>query len=214
MLETRGVSNLIVTDLTNIQQQFCRDSHIDMWNFVKNLESSGHQVRFLTDADERICSVFFIHQHGIDEARKLSECIIVDATYKTNSHKMVLLNFVVAGTLRSKEKPKQLTTVPIAGCWMDRETSERYCWALNCFRDIVWPTGTSTDKLPKCFVTDNDEALLGAIKSEFPESKQILCWIHIQRNFILRFKKNLAKEKRLDSMLKQVTFISPHKLTK
>ncbi|KAG2191609.1 hypothetical protein INT47_000370 [Mucor saturninus] len=52
MLETKGVRNLIVTDLTNIQQQFCRDSHTDMWNFVKNLESSGHQVRFLTDADE------------------------------------------------------------------------------------------------------------------------------------------------------------------
>ncbi|KAG2190701.1 hypothetical protein INT47_011359, partial [Mucor saturninus] len=69
---------------------------------------------------------------------------------------MVLLNFVVAGTLRSKEKPKQLT-------------GGRYRWSMNCFREIVWPVGESTGNLPKCFVTDNDEALLGAINSVFPE---------------------------------------------
>ncbi|KAG2190702.1 hypothetical protein INT47_011360 [Mucor saturninus] len=79
MLETRGVNNLIVTDLTNIQQQFCRDNHTNMWSFIKNLESGGHQVRYMTNADERICCVFFIHQHGIDQARKLSECVVIDA---------------------------------------------------------------------------------------------------------------------------------------
>lgn len=145
--------------------------------------------------------IFFIHEHGIEEARRLPECIIIDATYKTNSHKMVLLNFVVAGALRSKEKPKQLTTVPIAGCWMDKETAERYQWALQCFRDIVWPIGTNENLLPKCFVTDNEEALLKAIKSVFPNSKQILCWIHIQRNFLLRFKKNLTSKVKANSKL-------------
>lgn len=116
ILERKGVTNILITDLTNIQQQFCRDNHVQMWNFIKNLELTGHQVRWMVDTDERICGVFFMHQHGIEETRKLSECIVVDATYKTNSHKMVLLNFVVAGTLRSREKPKQLTTIPIAGC--------------------------------------------------------------------------------------------------
>lgn len=201
MFEKKGVKNVLVNDLTNMQQQFCRDNNTDMWKFVKNLEMSQHQVRWMTGLDKRICSVFFIHDHGVEEARKLSESIVIDATYKTNSHKMVLLNFVVAGTLRSKERPKQLTTVPVAGCWMDRETSERYKWALGCFRDIVWPCGTEQDLLPKCFVTDNDEALLSAIKTVFPESKQILCWIHIQRNFMLHLKKNLSKEVKLNSKL-------------
>lgn len=40
-------------------------------------------------------------------------------------------------------------------------------------------------ELPNCFVTDNDEALLGDIKTVFPNSKSILCWIHIQRNFMI-----------------------------
>lgn len=187
--------NIRVSDLTNLQQQFCRDNTKEMWHFIKSLESTGHQVRWMTDSNDKVCCVFFIHQHGIEEARKLSESIIVDATYKTNSHKMVLLNFAVAGTFRSKEKPQQLTTVSIAGCWMDRETTERYKWALKSFKNIVWPKNSQNEP-PRCFVTDNDEALQGAIRTIFPESKQILCWLHIQRNFLLRFKKNLCKEVR------------------
>ena len=201
MLKTRDVCNVNVIDLTNIQQRFCRDDSIFIWNFIRHLETTNHHVRYLNNEDNRIQSIFFIHQHGIEEARKLSECVIIDATYKTNSHKMVLLNFVVAGALRSQERPKQLTTVPIAGCWMDKETAERYQWSLQCFRDIVWPAGTAENLLPKCFVTDNEEALLKAIKTVFPNSKQILCWIHIQRNFLLRFKKNLSSKVKADSKL-------------
>lgn len=104
---------------------------------------------------------------------------------------MVLLKFVVVGALRSKKRPDQMTTVPIAGCWMDKETAERYEWAIQSFKDIVRPTGTDEKLLPRCFVTDDEEALLAAIKTVFPNSSQILCWIHIQRNFLLRFKKSL-----------------------
>ena len=70
--------------------------------------------RYLADEDSRIFCVFFAHKHGIEEVRKLLECVVVDATYKTNSHKMVLLNFVVAGTLKSSGRPKQLATIQIA----------------------------------------------------------------------------------------------------
>ncbi|KAG2190872.1 hypothetical protein INT47_005771 [Mucor saturninus] len=130
MLKTRDVCNVNVIDLTNIQQRFCRDDSIFIWNFIRHLETTNHHVRYLTNEDNRIRSIFFIHQQGIEEARKLSEFVIIDATYKTDSHKTVLLNFVVAGALRSKGRPKQLTTVPIAGCWMDKETAERYQWSL------------------------------------------------------------------------------------
>lgn len=198
MMEDRGISNLIANDLKNIQQQFCRDGSDEMWNFIKNLELTGHHVRWLADEDNRICCVFFAHKHGVEEARRLPECVVVDATYKTNSHKMVLLNFVVAGTLRSNERPKQLVTVPIAGCWMDRETKDRYCWAMGNFRDVVWPADTDKSFLPKCFVTDNDEALQSALKTVFSESKLLLCYLHIQRNFALRLKQYLSSDIKKD----------------
>lgn len=198
MMEDRGINNLIVNDLKNIQQQFCRENSNEMWDFIKDLELAGHHVRYLADENNRICCVFFAHKHGVEEARKLPECVVVDATYKTNTHKMVLLNFVVAGTLRSSGKPKQLATVPIAGCWMDRETTDRYCWAMGNFRDVVWPVGTDKSLGPNCFVTDNDEALQSAIKTIFSESKLILCYLHIERNFSLRFKQYLSPDIKKD----------------
>jgi hypothetical protein len=104
---------------------------------------------------------------------------------------MVLFNFIIAGTLGSRERPKQLTTIPVAGCWKDRET-------IQCFRNIEWSKAADKSKLPNCFVTDNDEVLLEAIKQAFPESRYILCWVHIQRNFLLRLKRRLCKEVRLN----------------
>ncbi|KAG2201556.1 hypothetical protein INT47_007433, partial [Mucor saturninus] len=135
---------------------------------IEPLEEQGarHSYMFLNSEDQELA--ISLMRAGTTPSETL-KCVVIDATYKNNSHKMVLLNFVVAGTLRSKEKPKQLVTVPIAGCWMDRETGDRYRWSMNCFREILWPVGESTGNLPKCFVTDNDEALLGAIKSVFPE---------------------------------------------
>ena len=165
------------------------------------MEITGHHVRYLTDEDDRICCVIFAHKHGVEEARKLSECVVVDATYKTNSHKLVLLNFVVAGTIRSNEKPKQLATVPIAGCWMDRETADRYRWAIGNFRDVIWPSGSDKASMPKCFVTDNDEALQNALKNIFEDSKLLLCYLHIERNFALKFKHNLSAGQKKDGNL-------------
>lgn len=45
---------------------------------------TGHQVRTTVGTDQRISSVLFMRQNGVDETRKLPECIVVDA----NPHKM------------------------------------------------------------------------------------------------------------------------------
>jgi hypothetical protein len=92
-----------------------------------------------------------------------------------------------------------LASIPIANCWMDNETAGRYEWALNCFRSIVWPKDLLDNsevplQLPKCFVTDKDMALKGALKTVFPESNQILCYSHIKKNFMLKFRSVLTKE--------------------
>ena len=127
-------------------------------------------------------SVFFIHSRGIEEARRLPECLVVDATYKTNSHKMVLINFVIAGTVCGKERREQLiSTIPIAGCWISQEKEENYTWALKQLRDIVWNT-VDADKLPSVFVTDNDRALRNGLATIFPESKTLLCLIHVDQS--------------------------------
>lgn len=119
-----------------MQQQF--KSNDDMASFVFDLKNKNYDVRYHTNSDNQMKTIFFIHDHGIQELRRLPECIVVDATYKTNIHKMVLLNFVVASTVSSREKPHQLATIPVAAAWMDRETADNYSWVLQQLRDIVW----------------------------------------------------------------------------
>lgn len=43
--------------------------------------------------------------------------------------------------------------------------------------------------LPSVFVTDQEEALRNAVKTQFPEAKTLLCSVHIISNF----KKNVMK---------------------
>lgn len=175
-----------------MQQQFCRDqTKRAAFSLVHNLQQKNYQVRYAVDDENIITMVFFIHHHAIDEIRQLPESVVLDCTYKMNSHSMVLLNIVIAGTVLAKEERNQLVTVPVAGCWMDHEKEANYNWALSQFREIVWPSGSSWE-LPHVFVTDNDKALRNAIKVIFPESSTLLCYIHVTRNFVLKFTKEMS----------------------
>jgi hypothetical protein len=186
-LNDLGVTNIIRKDLENIKQIFCSsEGSEEMLSFIMKLQGMDCEVRYRVDHQNKITCVFFIHINGIEEARRFPECIVLDATYKTNSHKMVLLNFVLAGTVCGKEKRNQLTTVPIAGCWMSKEKEEDYTWALEQFRELVW--GAQEDcELPSVFVTDNDRALRNSLSVVFPESSTLLCYIHVKRNFEKKF---------------------------
>ena len=103
----------------------------------------------------------------------------MDATYKSNCHLYALVNFVISGTVASRESPQQLTIIPVAAAWMNREIKPNYKWVLEQLREIVWPSGPTAKQfdLPSVFVTDKDAALKGALSDIFPESAQLLCYI-------------------------------------
>lgn len=190
MQEKECDNGITLSDLHNIQQRFCRDMFAEMPEFISNLERTGHQVRVKTDIEDKVVLVFFMHSHGREEVRRLGESVVVDATYRTNSHQMVLLNFVVA----SQSNAKQLATIHVAGCWMRNETTESYIWALRQFWSLAWSGNNEASGLPNNFVTDKDQALMNAIKTVFPESKHILCYVHIVHNFLKKFIKCMSKK--------------------
>lgn len=193
-------NGVTVSDLHNIQQRFCHDMFPDVCDFVAHLERAGHRVRLKTDEERRITCVFFIHTHGKEELKRLCESVVVDATYSVNSHKFALLNFVVASAVSSEYKRNSLATIHVAGCWMHNGSGESYGWDLKQLRSTVWPTVTDTALLPYNFVTDKDRALMNATKNIFPESNQLLCYVHIMKNFIQRLIKNMTKEVKLGEL--------------
>ncbi|EPB91628.1 hypothetical protein HMPREF1544_01550 [Mucor circinelloides 1006PhL] len=94
------------------------------------------------------------------ELRRLPENVAVDATYKTNSRRLALLHFVVAGTIASEYDKKQLATIHVAGCWMRHESNKSYEWAIKQFRLTVWPNVMDLSCLPNNFVTDGKESII------------------------------------------------------
>ncbi|PHZ12623.1 uncharacterized protein RHIMIDRAFT_251567 [Rhizopus microsporus ATCC 52813] len=97
----------------------------EVLNFVNNLKTKGYLVK----------------------------CIVIDATYKTNSHGLMLLN--VVGT---------------------SNTTGDY----SVFPDAL--VANTSLELSNVFVTDNESALRREIATAFPSSNTLLCYLHLLRN--------------------------------
>ncbi|RCH89046.1 hypothetical protein CU097_002442, partial [Rhizopus azygosporus] len=146
MLQNEGAP-IQKKDIYNIYYQFVKQgtSADDSLRCIMELEDKNYHVRYSTN--------------DTNEAQHMSECTVIDATYKMNSHRMVLLKFVGTSNVYGKIR-NSLASFHIAGAWMDHESA-----------------------LPNVFVTDNDKALRSALDDVFPESGKPLCYIHISRNF-------------------------------
>lgn len=153
-----------------------------MYRFITSLQELKYFVRFTVDSDNRICSVFFCHEESIKEARNKSEAIVIDATYKTNSHKLTFINIVGTcnvSSITSKGR-EHLQTFGIAGVWVNNELQSTYTWSLEQLKDAVWPSEEYGK--PGVFITDNEKALRNAISEVFPSSEQLLCVVHLMKN--------------------------------
>ncbi|ORE04061.1 hypothetical protein BCV72DRAFT_313855 [Rhizopus microsporus var. microsporus] len=127
-LKTRDINNLVARGLHNTRQQHFKSKESEfseVLNFVNNLKTKGYLVK----------------------------CIVIDATYKTNSHGLMLLN--VVGT---------------------SNTTGDY----SVFPDAL--VANTSLELSNVFVTDNESALRREIATAFPSSNTLLCYLHLLRN--------------------------------
>lgn len=182
MLNSIGVTNIIKKDIQNIQNiqtMFLKDSSgREMFSMINYLESVGYTVRIQVNSDHEVKNVFFIHQDAIKEARRWYEAVTIDATYKTNAHKLSLVNIVGTSNSSSINQSNKLQTFAIAAAFVSSETEETYTWVMEALRESVWPTGFGY-KVPAVFITDNERALRNTIDIVFPESNHLLCSWHL-----------------------------------
>ncbi|CAG8694453.1 12323_t:CDS:2, partial [Racocetra fulgida] len=78
----------------------------------------------------------------------------------------------------------KLQTFGIAGAWISDESEKSYIWVIEQLASLIF-----LDISPFVFITDNDAALIGALRRIFPKVEHILCSWHVLNNF----KKNLKK---------------------
>lgn len=148
-----------------------------MYTLINCLESLNYIVRIQVTEKHEIKRLFFISEIAIEEARRWPEAITIDATYKTNAHKMSLVNIVGTSNVAAQHNADRLQTFAIAGAFVNSETEATYTWIMEELQEAVWPTNENY-ALPSVFVTDNEQALRNAIESVFPRSQHLLCSWH------------------------------------
>lgn len=178
-MKALGITNVIEKDIQNIQTLFLKNEDgKEMYALINHLESLDYVVRVQVNSNHEVTGLFFISEAAIKEARLWPEALTIDATYKTNAHKMSLVNIVGTSNVSSQNGSNQLQTFSIAAAFVNNEKEETYTWILTELRDAIWPSSTKLT-MPSVIVTDNEQALRNAIESVFPESQHLLCSWHL-----------------------------------
>lgn len=139
-----------------------------MFNYIPKLQDKNYIIYYNTDNQNNIDFVFFCHETSILKSRKMPESIIIDATYRLNSYKLVFVNIAGTSNLKAKNDPKKtktngegtLQTFEIAGAWISNEKQETYEQVMQILKDIIWREEYETaTPLPSVFIIDSETAL-------------------------------------------------------
>lgn len=163
---------MTMRDIYNFRAKiFKEDKNGEFTKLMKLLMTEGFATMYKV-SDERLDAIFFSHEYGQEQARKFPEIAILDATYKTTTTKMPLINIVGVSNLGGRR-----LRVIFASAFVSNEKYESYEWVMKMARKVLWPDGDIG-----MFITDNEAALVKAISNVFPDSKHMLCAWHIEQH--------------------------------
>ncbi|OBZ81438.1 hypothetical protein A0J61_10513 [Choanephora cucurbitarum] len=160
-----------------------------MYEYITGSVEKDYQVFYTVDNDQRINAVFFAPKTGIEEARRMPENLVIDSTYKINTHKPTFVNIVGTSSVRST-KPGTLMTFEVAGAFISEEGNTQYEWVLSCLKKAIWSHADG----PLTVTTYNEQALRNAIATVFPSAHDILCYVHMQKRFEAKLMECIAEK--------------------
>ena len=133
---------------------------------LESLRSGPFHYSVHFDENGHVNRLFFTHHKSINLATQYSSVFQLDCTYKTNRFKMPLLNIIgITATFSSFN----------AGfAFISQEREADYVWILKIFSQLV-PS-------PGVFVTDRELALMKGIRKIYPNTVNLLCLWHINKN--------------------------------
>lgn len=74
-----------------------------MIDYIVVLQEKDYIVHYTVNANNELDMSFFCHEEAILEARRMSESLILDATYKSNAHRLAFINIVGTSNVVSRK---------------------------------------------------------------------------------------------------------------
>ncbi|KAL5142025.1 Protein FAR1-RELATED SEQUENCE 6 [Glycine soja] len=147
-----------------------RGADTEMQHLMKLLERDQY-IHWHRLKDEVVVrDLFWCHPDAVKLCNACHLVFFIDSTYKTNRYRLPLLDFVGV-------TPTAMT-FSAGFAYLEAERVNNIVWALEQFRGLF----LRNDRLPLVIVTDRDLALMNAVKIVFPESTNLLCRFHIDKN--------------------------------
>ncbi|KAH1247580.1 Protein FAR1-RELATED SEQUENCE 6 [Glycine max] len=142
-----------------------------------------HLMKLLELKDEVVVrDPFWCHPDAVKLCNACHLVFFIDSTYKTNRYRLPLLDFVGV-------TPTTMT-FSAGFAYLEAERVNNIVWALERFRGLF----LRNDRLPLVIVTDRDLALMNAVKTVFPESTNLLCRFHIDKNMKAKCKSLIGEK--------------------
>jgi hypothetical protein len=152
---------------------------------LDSMEQSNWITHVKYDDNLQITGLLMASPISVELGRKYRLVFLMDCTYKTNKFKMPLLN-VVGLTPQNK-------SFFFCFIFLKEDTNPYYFWALQKISLLF----DGVDR-PKVIVTDCDLALMSAISSVFPNSANLLCLWHINKNVLANCRKHFENQESFD----------------
>ncbi|CAG8719131.1 17336_t:CDS:2 [Cetraspora pellucida] len=146
---------------------------------LDKLIEGNFEYDYQYDQSGNLTHLFFAHPKSIVLTKTYNSVLLINCTYKTNKFKMPLL-YVVGMTNFN---------ITFSSCFafLKSEQKEDYNWALTRVAYIF-------DDISKfqVIVTDRELALMHAIRTIFPESHNLLCIWHIEKNMLINCRRHFS----------------------
>ncbi|CAG8808070.1 26966_t:CDS:2, partial [Racocetra persica] len=164
----------ILKTIYNARDKICRDNlqgHTPIQALLDKLVEGNFEHDYQYDQNDNLTHLFFAHSKSIALTKTYNSVLLMDCTYKTNKFKMPLLHIVGMTSFN--------TTFSSCFALLKLEQEDDYVWALNRVAHIF-----GNVPKPKVIVTDHELALMHAVHTVFPESQNVLCVWHIEKNVL------------------------------
>ena len=147
-----------------------KDSNTEMQQLMKLLERDMYIHWHRLKDDDVVRDMFQTHPDAIKLSNACHLVFLINSTYKTNRYKLSLLDIVGV-------TPTGMTFLATFS-YLEGECIKNVVWALKRFRGIF----LKSDAIPQVIVIDRDSTLMNVVKTMFPESTNLLCRFHIDKN--------------------------------
>ena len=142
------------------------------------MEKGDWAVAMETDDNNHVNMLFFAHFQAIELAQAYPEALLIDCTYRTNCYNMPLIHF--SGVTPTGKN------FSIGFGFLSAESEPQYTWMLEAYRQAV----LGGDVEPLIIITDNEQALLNAMRTVYPRVPHLLCRWHNEKNVLQEAKKH------------------------